>query len=103
MNSMFMLTGNIVNVFVSPKGVNKSGEEYGGQDKVQIMGNIPLPDGEYRKQLVDLTTDQGDQIRKFEGKEVSCPVSFFVSKGSVGYYVPKGHQIIPTKISPINP
>ena len=95
---MFILTGQVVNVFTAPKGVSKkTGEEYGGQDKVQIMGNIPLPDGQYRKELVDLTTDQGEAIKKYEGKEVSCPVSFYVSKTAVGYFVPKGHQITLTK------
>lgn len=98
MNSMFIMTGQVVNVFTAPKGVSKkTGEEYGGQDKVQIMGNIPLQDGQYRKELVDLTTDQGDVIKKYEGKEVTCPVSFYVSKGSVGYYVPKGHEIVLSK------
>jgi hypothetical protein len=101
MNSMFILTGEVVNVFTAPKGISKkTGEEYGGQDKVQIMGNIPLPDGQYRKELVDLTTDQGEAIKKYEGKEVTCPVSFYVSKSSVGYFVPKGHQITPTKSFP---
>lgn len=92
--SMFLLTGTVVNVFTAPKGISKkTGEEYGGQDKVQIMGDIPLPDGQYRKELVDLTTDQGESLKKMEGREVSCPVSFYVSGKSVGYYVPKGHKI----------
>jgi len=94
MSSMFMLSGEVVNVFTSPKGVNKTtGEEYGGQDKVQIMGNIPLPSGEFRKQLVDLTTDQGEAIKKYEGKMVISPVAFYVSNGSIGYFIPKGHTI----------
>lgn len=92
--SMFLLTGTVVNVFTAPKGISKkTGEEYGGQDKVQIMGDIPLPDGQYRKELVDLTTDQGESLKKMEGREVSCPVAFYVSGKSVGFYIPKGHKI----------
>lgn len=90
---MFRLTGQVMNVYVSPKGVTKSGDEYGGEDKVQIMGRIPLPNGEYKVELVDLKTDQGAALKQSEGKYVTCPVAFYVSRGSVGYYVPKGHQI----------
>jgi len=98
--SMFILTGTVVNVFTAPKGVSKkTGEEYGGQDKVQIMGDIPLPDGQYRKELVDLTTDQGDLLKKMEGREVACPVSFYASGKSVGFYIPKGHKISLSKQS----
>lgn len=91
--SMFTLTGIVVNVFTAPKGVNKNGEEYGGQDKVQIMGDIPLPDGHYRKELIDLTTDQGEALKKHLSQTVSCPVAFYSSRGSVGFYIPKGHTI----------
>jgi len=93
MNPMFRLTGKVVNVYVSPKGVNKDGEEYGGQDKVQIMGEIPLPNGEFKMELVDLKTDQGQALKSAQGKTVTCPVAFYVARGSVGYYVPKGHKI----------
>ena len=91
---MFRLTGQIVNVYVSPKGVSKkTGEEYGGQDKVQIMGQIPLPNGQFRMELVDLTTDQGEALKRIENQTVTCPVAFYVSRGSVGYYIPQGHKI----------
>lgn len=94
MTPMFQLTGKVVNVYVAPKGVSKrTGEEYGGQDKVQIMGQIPLPDGQFRMELVDLTTDQGEALRKMEGRDVVCPVGFYASGKAVGYYIPKGHKI----------
>lgn len=94
MNPMFKLTGQVVNVYVSPKGVSKkTGEEYGGQDKVQIMGQIPLPDGQFKMELVDLTTDQGEVLKRLENQTVTCPVAFFPSRGSVGFYIPKGHKI----------
>jgi len=98
MNPMFQLTGKVVNVFVSPKGLNrKTGEEYGGQDKVQIMGQVPLQDGQFKMELVDLTTEQGEVIKKFEGQEVRCPVAFYQSRGAVGFYIPKGHSIKPLR------
>ncbi|NKO00820.1 hypothetical protein, partial [Weissella cibaria] len=61
--SMFTLTGQVVHVFTAPRGISKkTGEEYGGQDKVQILGDIPLQGGETRKELVTLTTDQGEAL-----------------------------------------
>lgn len=91
---MFTLSGQVVHVFQSPKGVNKqSGEEYGGQDKVQIMGHLSLPNGETRMELVTLTTDQGQELQKSVGRSVIAPVGFYVSKGSVGFFIPKGAQI----------
>jgi hypothetical protein len=96
--SMFTLNGVVINVFTAPKGVSKkTGEEYGGQDKVQIMGDIPLSDGGYRKELIDLTTDQGHSLKQMEGKSITCPVSFFASGRSVVFFIPSGHKITLTK------
>jgi len=92
--SMFTLTGQVVNVFTAPKGISKkTGEEYGGQDKVQILGDIPLTGGESRKELVTLTTDQGESLSKMVGRDVTAPVGFYTSGKAVGYYIPKGHKI----------
>lgn len=95
---MFRLTGEVVHVFVSPKGVSKkTGEEYGGQDKVQIIGDVPLKGGETRKELVTLTTDQGEAVQKLIGQPVTAPVGFYTSGKDVGFYIPKGHAIQPLK------
>lgn len=92
--SMFTLKGQIVNVFVSPKGVSKkTGEEYGGQDKVQILGDIPLEDGQFRKEMVTLTTNQGRDLDDAVGRSVVAPVAFYSVRGVVGFYIPKGSQI----------
>lgn len=92
--SMFTLTGQIVNVFTAPKGISKrTGEEYGGDDKVQILGDIPLPGGECRKELVTLKTDQGKTLDGLIGQTVTTPVGFFASGKSVGFFIPQGHKI----------
>lgn len=91
---MFSLTGQIVNVFVSPVGVNKdTGEQYGGQDKVQVLGDIPMKNGEYRKDLLTLTTEQGDKLKNALGRSITAPVAFYVRNSAVQYYIPKGSQI----------
>jgi hypothetical protein len=94
---MFTLVGQLVNVYQNPTGVNKdTGEEYGGQDKIQILGNIPLKNGEIRKDLITLTTDQGEQASKLVGRSVTAPVAFYApSKGNVSFYIPKGFSVAP--------
>lgn len=90
---MFTLNGQVLHVFVSPKGTNKQGEEYGGQDKVQILGDLPLPDGQTRKEMITLTTDQGPALEKAIGRSVTAPVAFWAKGGTIGQYIPKGSQI----------
>ena len=34
---MFMLSGKLINIFETPKGKTKDGEEYGGDFKLQIL------------------------------------------------------------------
>jgi hypothetical protein len=94
MESMFTLTGQVINVFVTPTGVNKSsGEEYGGQDKVQVLGDIPLPNGETKKDIVTLTTHNASDFKSLTGSTVSLPVSFYApSKGQVIFFIPKGYK-----------
>ena len=95
-NSMFTLVGDVVHVFQSPTGVNRNGEEYGRDDKIQIMGNMPLKNGQMRKDLITLTTDQGESLLKLIGRSVSAPVAFYSpSKGNVSFYIPKGHKVTP--------
>lgn len=92
--AMFTLTGQVINVYVSPKGVSKkTGEEYGGEDKVQILGDIPIEGGQFRKEMVTLTTDQGSQLKAALGRSVMAPVAFWARSGVVGFYIPKGAQI----------
>lgn len=91
MNPMFTLSGEVVNVFVAPKGISKkTGEEFGGEDKVQVMGQIPVGNGEFRLEIVTLSTDQGDTFRGVVGNSVTLPVAFWARAGVVGYYIPRG-------------
>lgn len=94
MKPMFLLSGTIINVFESPKGISKkTGEEYGGQDKVQVMGEVPLPNGEIRMDMLTLTSHDSEPLKKLIGKPVSIPVGFIAqSKGVITYFIPKGAQ-----------
>mgnify|MGYP007046305066 CR=1 FL=1 len=94
---MFLLTGTVLHVFESPKGISKkTGEEYGGQDKVQIMGEVPLPNGEFLMDMLSLTSHDTVPLKKLIGKPVSIPVGFMAqSKGVITYFIPKGAHAIP--------
>lgn len=87
---MFFLKGQLVNLFESPKGVSKSGEEYGGNSKLQVLGDIPLKNGECRKEIVTLSTDEPEKFKSFVGRDISLPVGIFSSKGVTHYFIPKG-------------
>lgn len=95
MKPMFTMTGQVINVYVTPKGTSrKTGEEYGGDDKVQIMGDIPLDNGQSRKELVEIRTIEPNAFQKLIGKPVSLPISFYSpAKGAVIYFLPKGHTV----------
>jgi hypothetical protein len=96
---MFQITGTVVNVFHAPKGQTAEGKEFGGQSKVQILGGIPLPNGETRMDMVTLTTDAPDHFQSLLGAPVSVPVGFFVQKGTLTFFIPKGAQIAKERLS----
>lgn len=88
---MIILKGQVVNTFLSPKGVNKdSGKEYGGQDKVQILGKVPLPNGEMKTELVTLTIDDKSSFDQYFGKKISVSIGIFSNGKNIQYYIPKG-------------
>ena len=102
MNPMFTLNGKVMNVFKTPKGLNKKmGEEYDSQDKVQIMGALPVRDSDqYRFDMIILTTDQADKFEKLINQDVSVPVGMIGrGKNDVLYFIPKGSKVATGKIS----
>lgn len=91
--SMLSLTGNLINVFQMPQGENKkTGETYGGQDKIQIMAENVLQNGDTRIDLVDLTVEDAKPYASLKGKAVRVPVGVFVAAGAIRYFIPKGEM-----------
>ena len=39
---MYILKGKLINIFETPKGKTKDGEDYGGDDRIQIMHETSL-------------------------------------------------------------
>lgn len=97
MNSMLTMNGTLLNMFVSPKGTNKNGDEYGGQDKIQILGDVPLQNGEVRKEMFTLTTHDASQFKPHMNKQISVPVGVIANGKAVTYFIPKGAQPAPIK------
>lgn len=97
--SMLSLTGQVINVFQVPEGTNKEGEKYGGQDRVQIMAENVLRNGETRVDLIDLTVENAKAYTDLKGKRVCVPVGAFCSKNAVQFYIPKGS--VPSLDSPL--
>lgn len=92
--AMFTLCGQVLNVFVQPGGVSKkTGEEYEARDKVQLLGELPLQDGQKRMELVTLTVDDARPFDAVKGKRVRVPVGFFASGRDVQFYIPKGSRL----------
>lgn len=87
---MLQLEGQIINVFEAPKGTNKDGQEYGGQSKVQLLGQVWLKNGESKSELLTLTCE-GSVFAPLVGKKIQVAVGAIApSKGTIIYFIPQG-------------
>lgn len=80
---MFVLEGKLINIFETPKGKTKEGEDYGGEDRIQIMHETTLKNGEKRVDLVDLTVEDVAPYREKMNVLVRVPVSISVWQGKL--------------------
>ena len=71
---MFKIIGQVVNVFTQDSGTDKDGKEYSESYKVQLMGEMPLPNGDCKMDLVDLKVDSLTDWNDLQGKRVSIDV-----------------------------
>lgn len=89
--AMFTMCGQVMNVYIQPGGVSKkTQEEYDPRDKVQIMGQLPLPTGGHRLELVTLNTEDARLFEQAVGKVVRVAVGFYAVNRAVGYFIPQG-------------
>jgi hypothetical protein len=87
---MLQMTGQLLNVFTTPVGVNKEGKEFGGKDKIQILGMDTLQNGETQNKLIDLSCHDVAVFERHLGQQIVFPVGVIASGKSVVFYVPKG-------------
>lgn len=92
--SMLTLNGIVQNVFRVEASVDrKTGESIPARDKVQVMAENVLQNGEKRMELVTLTVEQGEPFRKLQGKQIRLPVGVFAVGAGVQFYALKGQGI----------
>ena len=88
---MLQITGKVINVFTQDGGKNKDGEEFAERHKVQLMGEVALPNGDVKMDLMDLTIQDVSDWDGLQGEEISIDVGAFApSKGNIIYFVSKG-------------
>lgn len=80
---MFVLKGTLINVFETPKGKTKEGEDYGGEDRIQVLHENTLKNGEKRMDLVDLTVGDVAPYMDKLNAPISVPVAISVWQGKL--------------------
>jgi len=92
MESMFTVTGKVINTFVQPGQVNKeTGEAGKASAKVQILGEMPVQGGDSRADLITLTVESQKTYEELQGKTIRVALGFFAPlKGNIVYFIPKG-------------
>jgi hypothetical protein len=91
--SMLTLNGIVQNVFRTDATTDKkTGEVVPARERVQIMAENTLQNGDKRIELVTLTVDTPEAYRKLIGRPVRVPVGVFVSGSVVQFYALKGQS-----------
>ncbi|QQZ31114.1 hypothetical protein HMY34_20030 (plasmid) [Thiothrix subterranea] len=100
--SMFLVTGEVRNVFKQPGSVDKTtGEQRPDSNKVQILGELPVMGGGTREDIITLTIPDGLDFSPYLKQRVSVPIGFLSpAKGSIVYFIPKGSQINSERSTP---
>lgn len=83
---MFKASGQIINLFQSP-----ASEKYEASFKVQLLGDMPLADGQIKKEMLTLGVPKPvfDSLQGQVGKEVTLPIGFYVKNGVLVTFFPK--------------
>ncbi|MDZ5288700.1 hypothetical protein [Helicobacter pylori] len=88
---MLQMTGMVVNLFTKEGGKDKEGKQYEPTHKVQLLGEVDLPNGDVQNELVDLKVDSLDDWLAYKGKNVAVDVGVYaVQKNMVVYFIKKG-------------
>ena len=89
--AMLTLNGVVQNVFRTESSTDKkTGEIRPAKDRIQILAENVLPNGQKRIELVTLSVEDPEPYRKLLGRAVRVPVGAFVSGSAVQFYALKG-------------
>lgn len=91
--SMLSLNGQVLNCFDTPESVDKkTGEVRPAKNRVQVMCENTLQNGQKRMDMVNLSVDNILLYQKNLGKLVRVPVGVFASGNEVLFYALKGNE-----------
>lgn len=81
---MLKLEGLVINVYKAPDFKAAEGQTKEGGHKVQILTDMPLRNGEMKKDLVTLTVKNPDLY--MPGEVASIPVGVFAKGAPITFY-----------------
>jgi hypothetical protein len=89
---MFQVTGQVLHVYQDPDRTDKeTGEVTKGRPKVQILGELPLENGQTKHDMITLSVDRKADYEPLVGSRISVPLGMFSpAKGQIMYFIPKG-------------
>jgi len=92
--SMFTVSGTVINLFDQKGKLNEeTGEIAPTTPRLQMLGEMPMPNGEMRKDLITVKVENKEIYMQLVGKDIRLPIGVFApSKGQIVYYVPKGSK-----------
>jgi len=92
--SMFTVSGTVINVFDQQGKVDQETGVIGETTpRLQLLGNMPMPNGELRMDMITVKVENRKVYEPLKGKEIRIPIGVFSpSKGQIVYYVPKGSK-----------
>lgn len=75
---MIKLCGKVINLYISPEGVNKDGQKYGGEYRLQLQREEFLKNDEKKIVTEDLKINSSVFAQYKVGEDVELSVSLFV-------------------------
>lgn len=87
---MYQVTGQIINLFNSP-----ASEKYEASYKVQVLGDMPLVDGQVKKEMLTLKVPRPvfDSLQGRTGETVTLPIGFYVKNNILVTFFPKHSEV----------
>ena len=83
---MFNVTGKLINFFQS-----EASEKYDASFKVQMLGEMPLQDGQVKMEMLTLNVPKKifDSLQGQIGQEATLPIGFYIKNGQMITFFPK--------------
>lgn len=88
---MLQIAGKVINLFTVEGGIDKEGKEFAEKYKVQLLGNVAMPNGDTKLDLMDLSVSDLSDWSQFQNRDIAIDIGAFApSKGNIIYFVRKG-------------